>query len=1233
MDSSVTQLPWAWAPPEEVDEYRLLRPIGVGAGGSVYLAQDTLLDRPVAVKFLPAGDKEGLSRFLSEARAAARIQHPNVATLYRVGQIADRAYLVSEFIRGTSLDKLDRPVAWRRALEIGIGLARGLAAAHRRGVLHRDIKPANAVLADDGTVKLVDFGVAQLQDASLQGKRNVPQPGGGGTLLEPVGTPYFMSPEAWGGTAMSARSDLYSLGAVLYELCAGQGPNRDVAAIDLAQVVQDREVRPLSLVVPGADRKFAAVIDRCLRRDPAARYGSAEELLDALEQFELPRGREQVPEGNPYRGLRAFDAEHRAVFFGRRRERAAALDRLRSEAAVLVSGDSGVGKSSLCLAAVLPALRDGALGGGRSWTATMLVPGRHPLTALAEVLAPTLDLAVDFVERLLHDDPERAVRMLRQQLGAARGLAVFVDQLEELTTVSVRAEAEHAARALGEIGSGSPNLRLLGTARSDSLGRLAELSGLGDLIPRALLFLRGMAADQVREAILGPARMKGVKFETDALVQSLTDWAVSSEGSLPLLQFTLTELWEARDVEAGVISSAALDHIGGVTGALTRHADGVLEPLLPEQREAARRILMRLVTPEGTRARRSSAELTGTDPRAQVALEALVRGRLLVAAGEAVEIAHEALVKSWSTLWRWLSEEVEHRAVRARLENAAEEWERAARRDDSLWNAGQLADAAVLEESTLSPRERAFLREAKRKVFRERLLRRGAVVGFAVSIALAVVGSRLKTRLDVNKQVAAQLASARSSTQEAHASAVELDKARAESFRLFDSRKRAAGEKAWSRALQLAAAVETATGNAMEKFEQALVLDPGRADVASDFGDFLLERARRAEREHRISQRDELTRRMRLYDADGRRWQAWNAPAKLSIESDPPGAEVELSRIEADASGHRRPVRVGSLGRTPIAAADLENGSYLLVLRQQGRTDVSYPVSLERGEARKITVPLPVAVPAGFAFVPAGRFLFGTAAGEGVREYFNTVPVHAVETGAYLIAKHETTYGEWIDFLRSLPRDEKERRSPHVGAVGLSGQLDLIEVLGRWQLTLQAGAQTHRVHFGESLAYPGRSAHATQNWLRLPVAGISFHDAKAYTAWLARTGRVPRARLCTEREWERAARGADDREFPSGDALAPEDANFDLTYGKTAAGFGPDEVGLHPGSRSPFGVDDLAGNVWEWAESSLGDSEAVARGGSYYTNAYACHATNREVPEPSFRAMLVGMRVCASVAK
>ena len=153
-----------WVPPERFDEYRLVKALGRGSMGQVWLAHDTVLDRLVAVKFIagiPAHDVVR-KRFLTEARAAARVQHPNIIAVYRVGEIGPRPYLISEYVCGDSLDKLPRPVAWPRLLKIAIGLARGLAAAHRQGVLHRDLKPANAIVSETGEVKLLDFGLAKL---------------------------------------------------------------------------------------------------------------------------------------------------------------------------------------------------------------------------------------------------------------------------------------------------------------------------------------------------------------------------------------------------------------------------------------------------------------------------------------------------------------------------------------------------------------------------------------------------------------------------------------------------------------------------------------------------------------------------------------------------------------------------------------------------------------------------------------------------------------------------------------------------------------------------------------------------------------------------------------------------------------------------------------------------------------------------------------------------------------
>ena len=156
----------SFRPPPTFEEYRVGKPLGRGGMGEVYSAYDTILERTVAVKFISGLEpsQTARERFLVEARAAARLQHPNVVTIYRVGELGDRPFIISELVHGKSLDTLPKPMDFTRALELGKGLARGLAAAHRRDVLHRDIKPANAILTDDGEVKLLDFGLAKLLD-------------------------------------------------------------------------------------------------------------------------------------------------------------------------------------------------------------------------------------------------------------------------------------------------------------------------------------------------------------------------------------------------------------------------------------------------------------------------------------------------------------------------------------------------------------------------------------------------------------------------------------------------------------------------------------------------------------------------------------------------------------------------------------------------------------------------------------------------------------------------------------------------------------------------------------------------------------------------------------------------------------------------------------------------------------------------------------------------------------
>lgn len=684
--------------PTFVGEYEIHKEIGRGAMGAIYLARDTLLDRDVALKLVPPEllDEEAKARFIREARALARVAHPNVVTVHRVGEVDRRPYLVTELVRGSSLSEQPTPMPWRSALRLGIGMARGLTAAHRKHVLHRDIKPANVMLDDAGEVKLVDFGLAKIDegaDAIEGGRPDVARRASFvSEASEIVGTPAYMAPETLWGAPATPQSDIYGVGATLYELVTGVSPRGALSDdVPLSSWIA-HEPEPIERHTgPGlVDARFSRVIERCLAAAPARRFSSAEALAEALEAL-VDDGEDTGPlPANPYRGLLAFDAEHQGVFCGREAETRALLRRLTEQPLIVVAGDSGVGKSSLCRAGVLPRWSKAARDAGRSARTVALVPGRRPLDSLANAFD------VEHAEAG-EDGPAALGARIARSLRPAEELLVLVDQMEELSTLSSPADARGFGQVLWALGR-APRIRVLATLRADFIAPLAALDVLGKELEATIFLLRPMGEEGIRSAIVKPALRKGVTFESDAVVDALARDAVETPGGLPLLEFALDELWTARDGSTSVISNQALRAIGSVAGALARHADRVLDALEAPTRAAARRALIRLAHAGRTRARRTAEELGAGDGHVSAALEALVRGRLLVARSvgdePTYELAHEALLREWPTLRRWLEETVEQRRVLDEIEEAAELWARRGRLDEETW-AGDALDQAV----------------------------------------------------------------------------------------------------------------------------------------------------------------------------------------------------------------------------------------------------------------------------------------------------------------------------------------------------------------------------------------------------------------------------------------------------------------------------------------------------------------------------------------------------------
>lgn len=797
---------------------------------------------------------ERVERFLIEARATAQLGHENIVIIHDVGEHDGAPFMVLEYLEGKTLrqmmDELRRPhgtpppaaaaddddeaeppdappalgFSPARTVELMIPVVRALVRAHEHGIVHRDLKPSNIMVTSGGTVKVLDFGLAKLLGST--GKPDPPSPDTAAPPGEPgdplgeaavtdagrmLGTKPYMSPEQWAMGPVDHRTDLWAAGIVLAELLLGRHPLAPLSLFELATIGRlDVPMPKLRELRPDA-RKLASIIDRCLVKPVQDRLGSAAELLAELSALASETrdsaARDTAGEGNsPYPGLAAFQSGDAVRFFGRSAPVAEVVAQLAEQPLLAIVGPSGAGKSSFVRAGVIPALDRT----GESWKVFTIRPGASPVAALAELLlddtfrTPGMDRpslpdagtpAAEDREALaarLHAEPGLLGTRMRARARRRRErLLLFVDQAEELYTLTGEEDRAVFFSCLAGVAddAGSP-LRAVLSIRSDFLDRMADARAAASALRRGIVLLPAMDREGLREALVRPLAAVNHRFESPALVEEMLDALEQTRAALPLLSFTASRLWAQRDKAGRVLTEESYRRLGGVGGALAGHADAVLAAMSPAERRLARTALLRLVTPEQTRASgtvRELRELGGAPADMDRVLGRLTDARLLTVEGgeneATVEIVHESLITGWPALAGWIAETRSDAAFLARLRHAAREWESAGRPPGLLWS-GQPAERAKDwsggYSGDLAPQEKRYLDEVITLSERTRRARRATAAGvFAALVAVAVVVSFLALRASRSAQAASRSRDeARAAEKAATRKAVEASDAR-----------------------------------------------------------------------------------------------------------------------------------------------------------------------------------------------------------------------------------------------------------------------------------------------------------------------------------------------------------------------------------------------------------------------------------------------------------------------
>lgn len=739
--------------PSYVGRYSVRGEIARGGFATVLLAWDEELRSSVALKVLdPRGggaDEALRDRFLEEARLLRRIRSPNVVTVHDVGRLPDgRPYFVMDLAdRGTLADLLSRSrgagapgaIGPRGVAAVVDALADGLGAVHSADIVHRDVKPANILLqslragsADEEETTLLHAGedVTGGHGRALAGDAfedvrilvgdfgiaaEIAQ-GEAGDVLH-AGTPAYQSPEQIeAGRPVTAASDIYSATAVLHHLVCGLRP-------------------------PPADRResaFAAVpvlwrevVRQGMAQEPSARFASIDAwraaIHDVLSEAAATGEGERDPAGGfaagevsaecPYRGLGAYQPEDADRFYGREALTDELVRRLHRRNVLVVGGASGSGKSSLVRAGLIPALKAEAARRGGERRFALMTPGRD---ALAEL---HFHLVGGVTRRARGEGPDRLAerpalaRRLAHPEGTEPPLTLFIDQFEELFTLSPPDQAAPFVEALAAMTDPADSrVRLVLAVRADYYVACARFPWLADRITDNQVMVGPMSAAELRRAIVEPARRAGLYLERN-LVDAIVDDAGAEPGSLPLVAHALVETWARR--KGATLTLEGYRAAGGVAGAIAQTAEEIFEERFGrDERETTRRLFLRLVSPgEGAGDTRRVVEREEIDADAEPditrrVVERLTGARLLTVDRRHVEIAHEALLRSWPRLREWIDQARDDLRLRQRLMRHAQEWEAGGRDADLLLRGAPLTAAVAWRQDNTDqggPLIRAFV--------------------------------------------------------------------------------------------------------------------------------------------------------------------------------------------------------------------------------------------------------------------------------------------------------------------------------------------------------------------------------------------------------------------------------------------------------------------------------------------------------------------------------------------